>query len=263
MKRLTKVLIGFGALLLLGGCSQHTLKPVAVQETPMDSLSCAHSLPKMTEAYIGVGSILDLTGKSEPSTISSTYITQAGTQILVSELYKAGAKLVNRHNVSVMVWEKENAMGKWLGDGKDYRKIPVGSLIGSDYIVTGSISTLDFNTQSGGVEISVNGVGAGVRAQEIDVSGDIMITDTRTGEIVFAKTYQMKLYTAETKLGAFHMWDGDLYNISAGKVVQDPLQFSVRYLLEKAALDIMANVYEIDASICLPKKDKKAKIVKK
>jgi len=262
MNHLIKIVAVLAIVGLFSGCSQHTLKPVAVEETQLDSLACVNALPKMSDAYIGVGSILDLTGKSEPSTISSTYITQAGTQILIAELYKAGAKLVNRHNVQVMVWEKDNAMGKWLGNGKEYRKIPVGSLIGSDYVVTGSISTLDFNTQSGGVEISVNGVGAGVRAQEIDVSGDIMITDTRTGEIVFAKTYQMKLYAAETKLGAFHIWDNDLYNISAGKIVQDPLQFSVRYLLEQAAIDVMAKIYGISPETCRPKVAQ-AELVKK
>jgi curli biogenesis system outer membrane secretion channel CsgG len=169
---------------------------------------------------------------------------------MVSSLKAGGARLVNRHDVVILNFEKSASMEKWLGNGAEYRQIPMGCLLGSNYYVTGSISTLDFNTDSKGIELYVDGIGAGGRYQEIIVGGDFIVTNTKTSEIVFAKTVHFKLYAKEIKAGVFHLYDDSLVNLNMGYTGNDPLQMATRYMIDQAAAEIIRNVYDIDSKEC-------------
>jgi len=201
---------------------------------------------------LGVGTVLDLTGKNERNTLGSTFISQGGSQMMVSALMQGGSSLVNRHNVEIMMWEKDASVDKWLGDKgtKGYRKVPIGVLIGSDYYVTGAITSLDVNTESGGAELKVNGVGGGYRFQEIVVGGDFVITDTKTSKIIFAEKYHIKLYSQEIEAGVFKLFGSDIVNFGAGHVTTDPMQLSTRYMIDTAAADIIRKIYGVAADIC-------------
>jgi curli biogenesis system outer membrane secretion channel CsgG len=209
---------------------------------------------------LGVGAIPDLTGKTEYGTLGSHFISKAGSQMMVTALIEGGARLVNRHDLVIVNFEKDAAMKHWLGKDEKYRPIKVGSLKGSDYYITGSISTLDFNTDSKGLELYINGIGGGSRYQEIIVGGDFIVTDTITSEIIYAKAVHFKLYSKEVKAGVFHLFNEDLVNLNVGYTGNDPLQMATRYMIDKAAADILRKINNIEDSECdifYKKEDKK------
>jgi len=247
-------LLGIAVALIVTGCVQKgpVIEFEKAEIYSNKELSClqADGKPFTSGLKVGDGSVADLTGKNEKGTLGSTLITQGGAQMMVSALMQGGGHLVNRHNVDIIMWEKDRAVDKWLGDGTNYRKIKVGALIGSNYYVTGAITSLDVNTNSGGAELKINGIGGGYRYQEIVVGGDFVITDSRTSEIVFAEKYQIRLYSQEVEAGAFKIFGNDILNFGTGFVTSDPLQLSVRYMIDTAASDILRKIYSIDGNVC-------------
>jgi curli production assembly/transport component CsgG/holdfast attachment protein HfaB len=238
--------------LLLTGCAQKQNQIVFTKKEfyQQKELLCLKSYIPKKSIFVGVGAIPDLTGKSEFGTLGSHYVSQAGSQMMVSSLKQGGVKLVNRHDINIVNYEKEAAMHKWLGNGIQYRKIHKGSLLGSNYYVTGSISTLDFNTESKGIELYIDGVGAGFRYQEIIVGGDFIVTNTQTSEIIYARTVHFKLYAREIQGGMYHIYNEHLVNINMGYSGNDPLQMATRYMIDKAAADIIKEIYKIDLNVC-------------
>ena len=256
MTRILTSLIGLAIVLSISGCtaSKPTVEFKKGSIYEHKELMCIGSEPNLTQnsIHIGVGSVMDLTGKNEKNTLGSTFISQGGSQMMVSALMNGGGHLVNRHNVDVMMWEKNAAVDKWLGDKgtQNYRKINVGQLVGSDYYITGAITTLDMNTNSGGIEGKVNGIGGGYRYHEIVVGGDFIITDTKTSEIIFAETFHLRLYSEEIEAGVFKLFGNDVVNLGAGFVTNDPLQLSTRYMIDTAAVKMLRKVYTINKEVC-------------
>ncbi len=137
---------------------------------------------------IGVGDIKDYTGKY--STTEGSTITQGGTLMVYSALGKLGDVLQVHERFDTRIAELELAYTdkRQLGDGRNYTveagKPPVpwipyfgGSIIRSQYYIVGGITEVNYNIQSAGGELSVNGVGVKRRTYTMNVGVDLRIVD--------------------------------------------------------------------------------------
>jgi curli production assembly/transport component CsgG/holdfast attachment protein HfaB len=240
--------------------------PVTANPTPYSSaLVClgnyarAHNLPA---PRIAVGRIADYTGKEE-SDGSGRKLTQGASLMAISALAKAGAPLVERYDTSVSELELKYANNKLISDGVrapaapgalpgpvDYRRINAGQVPGSDFYLVGGITELNFNIRSSGLD-AYGGSQVATKAKGL-VSGklfvmnvglDLRLVNTRTLEVVDVISYQKQVIGREVSAGIFDFLNGNIFDISAGEGALEPMQLAVRSVIERAVLEMMANLY--------------------
>jgi curli production assembly/transport component CsgG/holdfast attachment protein HfaB len=238
--------------------------PVTGNPTPYSAaLVC---LSQYARAYhrnsprIAVGRISDYTGKEE-SDGSGRKLTQGASLMAISALAKSGANLVERFDTSVSELELKYANNKLISDGAapppgaplgpaDYRKIMAGQVPGSDYYLVGGITELNFNIRSSGVDAQgARATGAGLAAQAtgqlyvMNIGLDLRLVDTRTLQVVDVISYQKQIIGRQVGVGLFDVLGGNVYNVSAGEGALEPIQLGVRSVIERAVLEMMANLY--------------------
>ena len=177
--------------------------------------------------------------------------------MLVTALARAGVRQVNRVNTTVTEFEIARAREQILGDGRNvvvegeslpYRPLERGSLRGSDIVIDGAITQLDFNTYSAGVEGSIFGIGAGQRNFALTVAADIRVTDTRSTELLMAEAYAKQAVGTEIYGSVFRFFDDELFDVQIGSKSQEGLHAGIRWMLAEAAYDIVATTLNYSGS---------------
>ena len=131
-----------------------------------------------------------------------------------------------------------------------------------DY-VTGAVTELNWNIDSGVAEAGAYSAVIGKRTYRISVAIDVVVTNTQTTEIVYAKSYKKQLVGFETNANFFRFVNQNtalqilsLGNAAATTVTQalelfdanldekqnEPTQTALRWVIELAAYDIMRNL---------------------
>jgi curli biogenesis system outer membrane secretion channel CsgG len=235
--------------------------PVTVNPTPYSAaLVCLAQYARqngVSAPRIAVGRIADYTGKEEGDG-SGRKITQGASLMAMSALAKAGIPLVERYDTSVSELELKYANNKLISDnpsaGSDapaeYRKILAGRVSGSDFYVAGGITELNFNIKSTGADASggdadARGLKGSFRQRLfiLNVAMDLRLVNTRTLEVVDVIPYQKQVIGREIGLGVFDFLDGAVFDISGGSGALEPMQLAVRSLVERAMVEMVANLY--------------------
>lgn len=268
--------------LLLGGCTMPVAgsnglyarpigdAPVTANPTPYSAaLVCLSEWARrrgVRAPRIAVGRISDYTGKEE-SDGSGRKLTQGASLMAISALAKAGAPLVERYDTSVSELELKYANNKLITDSpdakadapSDYRRIMSGQVEGSDFYLVGGITELNFNIRSSGVNADVGAVtttglkgSGGATLYVMNIGLDLRLVNTRTLEVVDVISYQKQIISQEISAGVFNIFRGVAIDVSAGDAGLEPLQLGVRAVIERAVLEMMANLYGAPGpQICL------------
>lgn len=210
---------------------------------------------------IAVGRILDYTGTVNED--GGRRITQGASLMAISAFAKSGARLVERFDTSVTELELRYANSRLIGaDGAaaadDVRRIMAGQIPGSDFYFVGGITELNYNIRSQGVDAFVGGANSrddrgnlGGRIYVMNIGLDFRVIDTRTLEVVDVISYQKQIVGREIRAGLFSFFDDTLLDISAGERALEPVQLAVRAGVERAVVEVMANMYGVaDSSVC-------------
>ena len=231
--------------------------PLATTTPADDALVCLSQSPRVRNSGIvfAVHTIPDQTNKITSD--EGGVVPRDAAGMLISALQKAGVQQVNRSNTVVTEWEIARAREQILGDGGpatvgnqtvDFRPIEQGSLRGSDFVIDGAITQLDFNTYSGGAEATVAGFGGGARVYALTAAVDLRVTNTKSTEIVRAGTYSKQAVGTEVFASVFRFFSNDLYDIRIGDKSQEGLHAGIRWVLAEAAYDIVSSVTHHDGS---------------
>ncbi len=236
--------------------------PVTANPTPysqalvcLGSYARQHDLPA---PRIAVGRISDYTGKEE-SDGSGRKLTQGASLMAISALAKAGAPLVERYDTSVSELELKYANNKLISDGGpgpalagpvDYRRINAGQVPGSDFYLVGGLTELNYNIRSSGID-AFGGAQAATKAKGVlsgkifvmNVGLDLRLVNTRSLEVVDVISYQKQIVGREVSVGIFDFLNGNIFDVSAGEGALEPIQLAVRAVVERAVLEMMANLY--------------------
>jgi curli production assembly/transport component CsgG/holdfast attachment protein HfaB len=201
-----------------------------------------------------VGRILDYTGAVNED--GGRRITQGGSLLAISAFAKSGARLVERFETSVTELELRYANNRLIGqDGAatdGVRRIYAGQMPGSDYTFVGGVTELNYNIRSLGAEA----VGGGVNARDdrgqlsgriyvMNIGLDFRLIDTRTLEVVDVVSYQKQIVGREVSAGLFSFFDDSILDLSGGERALEPVQLSVRAGVERAVVEVMANLYGV------------------
>ncbi|HEX3916309.1 MAG TPA: holdfast anchoring protein HfaB [Caulobacteraceae bacterium] len=235
--------------------------PVVANPTPYsDALVCEAEYARahnVNAPRIAIGRIADYTGKLEADG-SGRKVTQGASLMAMSAFAKAGIPLVERYDTSVSELELKYANSKLISDHPnpggqapaDYRRIMAGQVPGSDFYLAGGITELNFNIRSNGANVD----GGGVNSQDVkatlggqtyimNVGLDLRLINTRTLEVVDVISYQKQIVAHQVGVGAFFIWNGNAFDASAGEGALEPLQLGVRAVIERAAVEMVANLY--------------------
>lgn len=265
--------IGLAASLGLAGCATPVAgpggnyagpigsAPVTANPTPYsDALVCMANYARasrLTAPRIAIGRIADYTGKSEADG-SGRKITQGASLMAMSAFAKAGMPLVERFDTSVSELELKYANNKLISDlpnpapnePAEYRRILAGQVPGSDFYVAGGVTELNFNIRSAGFDVAggdpdakdFKGLARG-RLYIMNVGLDLRLINTRTLEVVDVISYQKQVIGREVGAGLFDFLGGNVFDVSAGTGALEPMQLAVRSLVERAVVEMTANLY--------------------
>lgn len=260
------------ASLALTACVSPVAGPSGVYATPIGNAPVtANPTPYSTSLYcladyarsynlpsprIAVGRISDYTGSV--SADGGRQITQGASLMATSALAKAGARIVERYDTSVSELELRYANNRLISDegavpegAPPYRQILAGQVPGSDFYIVGGITEVNYNIRSGGFDIGggeadtdrgFSGIAQG-RIFVMNVALDLRMVQTTSMEVVDVISYQKQIIGREISAGVFDFLNGNVFDISAGTGGFEPVQLAVRALVERAVLEMMANVY--------------------
>lgn len=237
--------------------------PVTANPTPYSQgLVCLGTYARqygVRAPRIAVGRILDYTGKADIE--GGRRVTQGASLMAITAFAKAGARLVERFDTSVSELELKYANNKLIGDGMDegegavpaaFRQIVAGSIPGSDFYLVGGITELNYNIRSVGGEAFIGDTDAtdpkgtlGGRLYVINVGLDLRLVDTQTLEVVDVISYQKQIIGRELSFGIFDFANGNVFDVGAGERAQEPIQLAVRSVIERAVLEMTANLYGV------------------
>jgi len=235
--------------------------PVTANPTPYtDALVCVAQYARqynLRAPRISVGRISDLTGKEEADG-SGRKVTQGASMMAMTAFAKAGIPQVERYDTSVSELELKYANNKLISDGPtpgvdgpvDPRKIFSGQVAGSDFYVTGGITELNFNIRSTGADVlagdtDATGPKGSFRSRifVMNIALDLRLVNTRTLEVVDVISYQKQIIGREVGIGLFDFLNGNVFDISGGTGALEPVQLAVRALIERATVEMAANLY--------------------
>jgi len=243
--------------------------PVTANPTPYSiALYCMADYARrynLPSPRIAVGRISDYTGTIAAD--GGRQVTQGGSLMAYSALAKAGAHLVERYDTSISELELRYANNKLIGDqatggpeDPGFRRILAGQVPGSDFYLVGGITEVNYNIRSGGFDIgqgetdSARGGSALLQRKVfvMNIALDLRLVQTTTMEVVDVISYQKQVVGKEISAGVFDFLDGNVFDISAGSGGMEPVQLAVRALIERATLEMMANLYGAPGpQICL------------
>ncbi|MFN3511406.1 MAG: holdfast anchoring protein HfaB [Phenylobacterium sp.] len=235
--------------------------PVTANPTPYSqALVCMAGYARnarLVAPRIAVGRIADYTGKAE-SDGSGRKITQGASLMAMSAFAKAGMPLVERFDTSVSELELKYANNKLISDTPnpapdqpaDYRRILAGQVPGSDFYVAGGVTELNYNIRSSGFDLAAGdpdpqdakGSFRG-RLFIMNIGLDLRLINTRTLEVVDVISYQKQVIGREVGVGFFDFLNGNVFDVSAGAGALEPMQLAVRSLVERAVVEMTANLY--------------------
>lgn len=267
---LAKPTIGMAVAVVLAGCqglppefsspraAYNGAIPTVVATPADDALECLSNTPNVRNSgrVFSVHVISDLTQKIEVEETGG-FVPRDTAGMLVTALARAGVRQVNRVNTTVTEFEIARAREQIVGDGRNvvvegeslpYRPLERGSLRGSDIVIDGAITQLDFNTYSAGVEGSIFGIGAGQRNFALTVAADIRVTDTRSTDLLIAEAYAKQAVGTEIYGSVFRFFDDELFDVQIGSKSQEGLHAGIRWMLAEAAYDIVATTLNYSGS---------------
>ncbi len=236
--------------------------PVTANGTPYSAaLVCLASYAQHYGVHaprIAVGRIADYTGKAEDN--GGREITQGASLMAISALAKAGVPLVERYDTSVSEMELKYANNKLISDQPQaggpagaagpYRKILAGQIPGSDFYLVGGVTELNYNIRSTGLDIAggkqtaTKGSGEATgQLYVMNVALDLRLVETKTQEVVDVQSYQKQIIGRQIGAGFFKFFGTNVIDISAGEGGLEPVQLAVRSVIERAMVEMVANLY--------------------
>lgn len=231
--------------------------PVTANDTPYSqALVCLADYAranKLASPRVAVGRISDFTGKQDEFQ-SGFKLTQGASLMAITALAKSGARLVERYDTSALELELKYANSKLVSDDNaaagEYRLIRPGEMTGSDYILIGGITELNYNIKSSGLEAAAGAFAARDpkgqfrnRSYVMNVGVDLRLVDTRSSEVVDVISYQKQIVGREIGGGVFSFIGDAVIDLSGGTGALEPMQQAVRAVVERGVLEMMSGLY--------------------
>lgn len=217
-----------------------------------EQLSCMKWSTPGEKPRIAVGNIRDMTGRF--STFEGAVATQGASLMVMSALSQAGFPLAERLDTAVAEQELQFANNRLISETgeptEDYRKVFTGSIAGSDYILLGGITELNFNVHSGVREARIGSVVGGARNYAMTVALDLRLVNTTDLSVVNLVSQRKVIRGREIRAGVFEFIGDTTIDIGLGERAQEPVHTAIRTIVESAVFDLVSGIAGPSVQAC-------------
>ena len=214
-------------------------------------LDClARALPAGARPRVAVGRIADYTGKFDLD--GGRRVTQGAALMAISALDRLGLPLVERLDTSVAMEELKLANNNLIADAGGVRQIRPGSVAGSDLVLMGGITELNYNIGSRAGDLFSGGLGLGARLYVMNIAIDLRLVETTSMRVVEVASLQKQILGREIRAGVFEFFDGTLFDLSVSDRALEPVQLAVRTTIERGVGDMARSLFGLDPGTCAP-----------
>ena len=230
--------------------------PVTRNDTPYsESLSClSKQLKGRSTPSVAVGAITDYTGKYS-DTLGGRRVTQGASLMAISAVDKVGLRLVERLDTAVVTDELKLANNNLIGDGGAVREIRPASILGSDLVLIGGITELNYNIGSTAADVVGYNPGVGAKLYVMNLAIDLRLVDTKSLSVIDVVSYQKQIIGREIRAGVFQFFDNQVFDLSLAERALEPMQMAVRAMIEKAVGEMTRKYLKIDPDVCVSRLD--------
>lgn len=230
--------------------------PVVGNETPFSaSLTCLSDHVESDKApRIAVGAITDYTGKYSDN-LGGRRITQGASLMAISALDRIGLPLVERLDTAVATDELKLANNNLIEDDGAVRDVRPASVIGSDLVLLGGITELNYNIGSSAFDLLAGNGGLGTQVYVMNLAIDLRLVETQSLTVVDVVSYQKQIIGREVRAGVFEFFDDHLFDLSVSERALEPMQMAVRAMIEKAVAELTRTHLHIDPGVCVSRLD--------
>jgi len=113
-----------------------------------------------------------------------------------------------------------------------------GALLGADYIIEGAITEYDVDIKTGGLGLKIAGKGGSTKYAIATSAIDIRVTDTTTGEVVWAKSLKKEILGKRVGVNVFSFMGENVVEFETGKGKQEAINLVVRTLIEETVYNL-------------------------
>ncbi len=220
-----------------GGVQPQYSFPVTNNDTPYTAcLRQLAALPGSNRPVVAVGEVADKTGQINYDE-NGNALSQGVAEMMTSALFMTEkANMVERFDLRVPLAEIAMAERGLLD--RPFASYQ-GQIPGSDFIILGALTELNYNITSDGAGLWIMGMGAGARTVVINVALDARVVNSRNFAVVYAKSLQKQIYGFEVEANVFRFFGNTLVEFDAGSVRNEPLQIGVRSVVEMFVYGMM------------------------
>lgn len=204
------------------------------QENVTTATQFLASLPEPKEKIpIAVYGILDKTGqyREDGYMSQSRVVTQGATEMLITALVRSRQfAVLDRVQFQRILNEQNLITQKRIAKGEGPK---IGEITGADYIIEGAITEYDVDIATGGIGLKIAGKGGSTKYARASCAIDIRVTDTTTGEVVWAKSLRKEILGKKVGITVFSFLGKSIVEFETGKGMQEVINLVVRTLLEE------------------------------
>lgn len=140
-------------------------------------------------------------------------------------------RIVERSKLAPVLDEQDLAASGRISKGSAAK---IGKLTGAKYLVMGTVSAYEEQTQGGGGGVSFHGLSLGGKKDEAYIAVDLRVVDTTTGEVTFTRTVEARSGGYGVNVGVYRGgFAGNMnkyQNTPAGKAIRACLVEISEYL---------------------------------
>ena len=190
---------------------------------------------------VAVYHISDSTGqfKGDRTGVSSSVVTQGATEMLITALQRSRQFIVlDRARFGDFINEQNLVANNRIVEGQG----PViGAMTGSDYVISGAITEYQVDMYSGGIGLRIAGKGGSQEYARASSAIDLRVTNTTTGEVVWAESLKGEIIGEKIGLEVFSFLGKNIVEFETGKGKQQVINLVIRTLLEEAVFKLVAS----------------------
>ncbi|MFW6301863.1 MAG: CsgG/HfaB family protein [Bacillota bacterium] len=193
------------------------------------------ALPEPDEKKtIAVYNIADRTGQRQET--GSSVVTQGATDMLITALARSRQfNVLDRTSLGDFMNEQQLQAEDRLASGEGPE---LGELRGADYVLNGAITEYQVDKRSGGLGITLGGVGGSTETAVAKTAIDLRLVDTTTAEVVWARSLKDEIEGKRVGVQAFSFMGDNIVEFETGEGKQEVINLVVRTLLEEAVFDL-------------------------
>jgi len=214
------------------------LEPKVEVVSPQENVTTATQflalLPEPKEKIpVAVYDIIDKTGQYKENThiSNSRAVTQGATEMLITALMRSRQFIVlDRVRFQHILNEQNLKKKEYLARGEGPEP---GQLLGAKYIIEGAITEYDVDMRTGGYGLKIAGKGGSMQYARASCAIDIWVTDTTTGEVVWAKSLKKEILGKKVGINIFSFIGKNIVEFETGKGMQQAINLVIRTLIEE------------------------------